>query len=513
VGVTTIGVAAASRIAADAGIAMAPDGNAVDVALAAAATSLCTEPGIMCAGGSGFVTVWPPDGDPVVIDGYAEIPRGDGRTRLGDGIETVEFDYGGTIAQGVGYGSVATPGAFAALGEASSRYGRLPWDRVLEPVIGWAGSGFPVSRGAAVFLRSTFPAIYGWQPEGAALLADADGVPLREGDTLHVPCLADTLRTIAADGAQACYGGSVGATIGTFVHDHGGLLTPEDLASYQPILRAALTLEVDAWTVATNPSPAIGGVCVAAMLLLLRERTGGTWDAAAAQTLARIQDAVLAFRAARLDGAGVGTEAVAAATELLATAREGDIVALLGAPSTVHTSAVDADGWACSITASGGYGSGVLVPHVGMWLNNSLGEFDLHPEGISGLPGGARLASNMAPTVARAVDGGVLAIGSPGASRITTAVAQVLFHHLNLGLDLDQAVQRHRLHVETIDGRRTISHEPDVPIGAPPGYDVRAFDESHMYFGGVAAARWDPVTGVDVASDHRRGGAVAVAGA
>ncbi|CAN5902611.1 gamma-glutamyltransferase [soil metagenome] len=510
---TTIGVASASRIAADAGAEMADGGNAVDAALAAAVTSLCTEPGIMCAGGSGFVTVWPPDGDPVVVDGYAEIPRGDGDTQLGAAIDAVEFDYGGIVAQGVGYGAVATPGAFAALGAAAQRYGRLPWTQVLQPAIRWADAGFPISRGAAVFLQSTFPAIYGWQDHSARLLADRDGTPLCEGDTLHVPNLADTLRTIAAEGAGACYDGPVGAAIGDYVHDHGGLLTAADLAGYEPVLRDALTVEVDGWTVATNPSPAIGGVCMAAMLLLLREHTGTDWNAAAAQQLARIQDAVLSFRAARLDGAGVGPDAVEAATALLATARDGDATALLGAPSTVHTSAVDSDGWACSVTASGGYGSGVLVPDVGMWLNNSLGEFDLHPEGISELPQGSRLASNMAPTVARGPDGAVLAIGSPGAGRITTAVAQVLYHHLNLGVDLDTAIQRHRLHVETVDGRRTISREPDVPIGDPDDYDVRTFDDSHMFFGGVAAARWSPLTGVDVASDHRRGGAVAVADA
>jgi gamma-glutamyltranspeptidase/glutathione hydrolase len=508
--VTTIGVAAPSRIAADAGIAMADGGNAVDAALAAATTSLCTEPGIMCAGGSGFVTIWPAHGDPIVVDGYAEIPHGDGNVRFGEGIDTVEFDYGGLVVQGVGYGAVATPGAFAALGEASRRYGRLPWDRVLEPVIGWADSGFPVSRGAAVFLRSTFPAIYGWQREGARLLADADGEPLGEGEVLHVPCLVDTLRTIAAEGAETCYAGSVGEAIGSFVHEHGGLLTVRDMAEYEPIDRAALMVEIDGWTVATNPSPAIGGVCVAAMLLLLREGTGASWDVTSAQALARVQDAVLSFRASRLDGAGVGAEAVDAASALLATARERDIAVLLGAPSTVHISAVDSDGWACSITASGGYGSGVLVPHVGMWLNNSLGEFDLHPTGVAGLPPGSRLASNMAPTVARGPDGAVLAIGSPGAGRIATAVAQVLYHHLDLGAGLDEAVQRHRLHVESVNGRRTISHEPDVPIGTPEGYAVRAFDAPHMFFGGVAAARWDPATGVDVASDHRRGGAVAV---
>jgi gamma-glutamyltranspeptidase/glutathione hydrolase len=506
----TVGVAAASQIAADAGAAMADGGNAVDAALAAAAVSLCLEPGVMCAGGSGFVTVWSPDGEPVVIDGYAVIPHGDGTRSLGDGIQSVTFDYGGLVAQGVGYGAVATPGAFAALGAASQRFGCLPWSRVLEPVIDWADRGFPVSRGAATFLAHTYDAIYRWQPESAALLTRPGGGPLLEGDTLHVPHLADALRTLAREGASAFHRGSVGATIGTFVHDRGGLLTADDMATYEPVLRDATTVAVDGWTVATNPSPAIGGVCTAAMLLLARDHAGPAWDRDAAHAVARIQDAVLGFRAERLDGAGVGSEAFDAARELLASARRGDPSLWMGAPSTVHTSAVDADGWACAITASGGYGSGVLVPDVGMWMNNSLGEFDLHPKGLAGLSPGSRLASNMAPTVARSADGAVLSIGSPGAGRIATAIAQVLHHHLHLDIDLDAAVQRHRLHVETVDGRRAIAYEPEVPMGTPEGYVLRRFDRAHMFFGGVTAARWGPSTGVVVASDHRRGGGTAV---
>lgn len=508
---TTVGVAAGSRIAADAGVAMADGGNAVDAALAASAVSLCLEPGVMCAGGSGFVTVWPPDGEPVVIDGYAQIPYGPGDRSLGDGIQSVTFDYGGQIAQGVGYGAVAVPGAVAALGAASQRYGALPWARVLEPVIEWSDRGFPVSRGAANFLASTYEAIYRWHPDSAALLTRPGGGPVREGDQLFIPGLGDALRTLSS-GPDAFYDGPLGRVIGDEVSGNGGLLTAADMARYEPIVRAATTVAVDGWTVATNPSPAIGGVCTAAMLLLSREHAGLAWDPAAAAALVRVQDAVLSFRAERLDGAGVGDRARAAAEALLAAADRGDPTLWMGAPSTVHTSAVDADGWACAVTASGGYGSGVLIPELGMWLNNSLGEFDLHPKGIDDLAPGSRLSSNMAPTVAKGPDGSVLAVGSPGAGRIATAIAQVLHHHLHLGLGLEEAVQRHRLHVETVDGRRCVAYEPDVPLSALDGYGMRPFDASHMYFGGVTAARWGPRPGVEVAADHRRGGGTAVGG-
>ena len=95
---------------------------------------------------------------------------------------------------------------------------------------------------------------------------------------------------------------------------------------------------------------------------------------------------------------------------------------LLASPSTIHTSAVDTDGLACSITTSAGYGAGVMIPGTGMWLNNSLGELELQPHGLARFGPGDRLPSNMAPTVARRTDGKVMAIGSPGADRITTAI-------------------------------------------------------------------------------------------
>ena len=78
----------------------------------------------------------------------------------------------------------------------------------------------------------------------------------------------------------------------------------------------------------------------------------------------------------------------------------------------------------------------MIVPGTGFWLNNSLGEIELHPEGYHHHPPGARLVSNMAPTVARGANGSVLAIGSPGANRITTAISSVLLNFIHLGMSL-----------------------------------------------------------------------------
>ena len=102
-------------------------GNAVDVAVAAAMAAMSTEPGIASLAGGAFVSVWPADGEPVVIDGNVEMPgRGLPRDRFGVGVEEVVTAYGGSVTMYAGHGSVATPGAVTACELAVEELGTLP---------------------------------------------------------------------------------------------------------------------------------------------------------------------------------------------------------------------------------------------------------------------------------------------------------------------------------------------------------------------------------------------------
>jgi gamma-glutamyltranspeptidase/glutathione hydrolase len=150
----------------------------------------------------------------------------------------------------------------------------------------------------------------------------------------------------------------------------------------------------------------------------------------------------------------------------------------------------------------------VTVPGTGLRLNNCLGEHELNRGAPP--PPGARLASNMAPTVGRAPDGAALAIGSPGADRITTALAQVLAAFTTGGADLQDAIDRPRLHVHHLDdGTVQVEAEEDMPL---PALDlpVRRHHPRSMYFGGVSAALRRPDGTVTAAGDPRRSGAVSV---
>ncbi|NNL62526.1 MAG: gamma-glutamyltransferase, partial [Woeseiaceae bacterium] len=193
---------------------------------------------------------------------------------------------------------------------------------------------------------------------------------------------------------------------------------------------------------------------------------------------------------------------------LVAGARNGSLMARWTSASTVHTSVVDDNGSGCAITASSGYGSGEMAPGTGLWLNNCLGEIELNRRGLDAGPPGARLPSNMAPSVARR-DGAILAVGSPGADRITTALQQFLLNYLQLGMPLAAAVAHPRVHVDTSGEKVILKAEPGLDL---PDVDlpVAMFPDIVMYFGGVGAAVFDQRHGFGVAADPRREGAVLI---
>jgi gamma-glutamyltranspeptidase/glutathione hydrolase len=206
----------------------------------------------------------------------------------------------------------------------------------------------------------------------------------------------------------------------------------------------------------------------------------------------------------------VAADRVAAVRELLERMASGGLAAVRGSASTVHVSVVDDEGVACSVTASAGYGSGVMTPGTGIWLNSCLGEPELNRGGLHTLRPGERLPSNMAPTVGRHRDGSVLAIGSPGADRITTALLQTLASFANGGLSLEESIARPRLHVRHLETGPLVDHEEDLELPPDLGLPARVHHALSMYFGGVGAALRSQDGSLLAAADPRRAAVVAV---
>ena len=500
-----VAVATTSPLAADAAREVADvGGNAVDCALAAALLTINTEPGVCALGGSAFVTIWSTGDDPVTVDGNVAVPgkglRDEERRR---GAVEVSLDYGGGITTLVGPGSVAVPGTLAAMEDAWKHYGSAPWRAILEPTIRAARDGFPLSAACRYYLGYSGDLIFGRSDDGYNALHHDDGSLCDAGDTVIVPHLADSLDAIASEGARIFYEGEIARAIADHCRAGDGMLTLEDLSSYEAIERKPLVTDIGAWRLASNPPPAVGGSVLTAMLLACHDLGGEDWDKAALEQLIQSQRACLDFRQRHLDLADdVGAEAA----RLVDAARSGQLLSRWTSASTVHTSVVDDSGNGCAVTASSGYGSGEMPAGTGLWLNNCLGEIELNRRGLDAGPPGSRLPSNMTPCVARR-DGAVLAVGSPGADRITTAMQQFLINYMQYGMPLDEAIAHPRVHVDTSGEEIQLKAEPDLEL---PDIDlpVTVFPELVMYFGGVGAAVFDKNEGFDVAADPRREGGV-----
>ena len=481
--------------------ALSEGGTAVDAAIAAMLTATVTEPGVVAPLGGCFINVWAPGEDPVVVDGNVEMPgRGMSEDVRGGGLIEAASSYGGGMVTYVGPGSVATPGMLAAMGWAHQRFGRAPWAELLQPAADVARAGYPLGKTAQSYLVLVTETILAWDPATRALLTD-DGAAPPLGHRIVDPILADTLEHIGAQGAATAYRGDVARAIDADMRRRGGLLTLADLEAYQPVVRTALRSHLGPWDLACNPPPSIGGPVLTALLRLLDGTTGDVDPAQAAGVMKEVLDI-------RLDRIDTAEDLEAAGAELLATLHQIGATGLPTSPSTAHVSVVDADGMACALTASAGYGSGMTVEGTGLVANNSLGELELNRLGLHVLPPGTRLASNMAPTTARREDGAVLAIGTPGADRITTALAQVLTHMARHGEDLQTAIDRPRMHPRRLDdGSTRIDHEEDPWLADSlddAGLTRFEHPPSSMYFGGVGAALLDPRGELTAAGDARR---------
>jgi gamma-glutamyltranspeptidase / glutathione hydrolase len=501
-------IAAPNPFCTQAGLeALASGGTAVDAAVAAMVTASVTEPGIVAPLGGCYVSIWPAEGDPIVIDGNVEMPgRQAPPERFGAGLIECVTTYGGGLTTYAGPGSVATPGMFAALGLAHERFGRAPWRELFHTAALTVRDGFRLSHTGASYLQLVGHTIFGWDPVTRARYTD-DGSGLPAGHLIQDEALARTLEQVGAEGWASLYTGHLGAVVARDVQERGGLLTAADLAAYRPVVRPAMRTGLGRWGLACNPPPSIGGPVLTAMLRALGDVDGPVTPVAAA----RAMKAVLDLRLHRVD---VAEDLEAAGHELLAVIEAAGDTGLPTSASTAHVSVVDDEGTACAITASAGYGSGMTITGTGMLANNALGEPELNRRGLHALPPGTRMASNMAPTTARHEDGSVLAIGTPGADRITTALLQVLLHFCIHGEELQHAVNAPRLHVRHLeDGSVRVDHERDEELSAAlaeQGIPTFEHEPLAMYFGGVGAALLAADGSLTAAADPRRASATAV---
>jgi gamma-glutamyltranspeptidase/glutathione hydrolase len=492
-----LAIAAGNRLATQAAANVARlGGNAVDACLASGVMGWVAEPFFASVGGSGFIAVRSPDGAVEIIDGNNSMPYTQ-PDRPGQGMRRIFLtDYADGIYMGIGGGSVAVPGVLAAVRAAWERHGHIEWEALFQDAIAAARDGFPFPKVSDYYLSCTYKEIWSNYEESRARFA-VDGRPMREGENVVQPELAESLELIAREGPAVFYEAELGQEIVDTIARDGGFLTLSDLKGYTPEVRAPISTRAFGWKVDSNAPPAVGGAVLVHMLTLLNE-TDLSDPVERLRAIVETQRAAVGYRRERYqDPTGIAAAFAEALDKLDFSRRSSE---------TTHTSSADADGYACSLTESNGYGAGLNVH--GVLLNNTLGEEELNPLGPHRLPPGSRCHSNMAPTIASGPERTV-ALGSPGADRIVGAIAQTFIRIAVDGDGLEDAVAAPRAHIDPRAEGETLCFEPGLPGERLP-YIQRPYDELHMYFGGVQAASVSSDGTVEAAHDPRRSGGSAL---
>jgi len=470
-------------------------GNAVDAAVAVSFTLAVVNPEAGNIGGGGFMVVRLADGTATSLDYREKAPLASNPDMFLDGEGRL------TDRSVVGHLAVGVPGTVQGMWEAHLRFGALPWPELVEPAIELA-LGFVVRER---FLQSLSGGVREeltrFNPDAGGLLPGGR-VP-RLGDTLRLPDLARTLERIRDGGSDGFYRGETADLIVAEMRRGGGLMSHQDLASYDAVWRDPIRFGYRGYTILSMPPSSSGGATMAeAANILERHEVGALpWGGAArvhlfAEAWRRafsdrnhyladpefvvdqpleilVSDEYAAFREADLrteratpsSEVGPGVEAFLGASppEVTAERAEGE--------HTTHFSIVDPDGNAVAVTTTINslYGSKVSVAGAGFLLNNEMDDFAASldtPNQFGLLQGennriepGKRMLSAMSPTVVLDPDERLFMVtGSPGGPTIITTVWQTISNVIDHGMDASAAVRAPRVHHQHLPDR--IEYEP-----------------------------------------------------
>jgi len=477
-------VASQHELASAAGVEiMRAGGNAVDAAVATGFALAVVHPQAGNLGGGGFMLVRFADGKTRFVDFREKAPAAATRDMYLDAKGNVVPD-----ASIIGYRAISVPGSVAGLAYAQKKFGKLPLARVMAPAMRLAREGFPLAYEDARDFRD---------PELAKFTASRrifqrDGRYYQPGQVFKQPELARTLERIAAN-PEDFYRGAMAREVAAAVQKGGGLITEQDLASYQVKEREPVRGTYRGYEIVSAPPPSSGGIALIELLNILEGYDLGKLGNRSAESM---HLTIEAFRRAYFDRAEFLGDADFAAIPVAllidkryaAAWRESldpdhaSHSAGLHRPSkvfgdldryaelhpqplagrepeyTTHYSVVDGagNGVAVTTTLNDLFGSRVTAEGLGFLLNDEMDDFTAKA-GVPNLYGllqgeantiapGKRPLSAMMPTMVLKDGKLLLVLGAPGGGKIISTVANILMGVVDYGLDVQEAVNAPRFH-------------------------------------------------------------------
>jgi gamma-glutamyltranspeptidase/glutathione hydrolase len=483
-------------------------GNAVDAAIATAFALSVVDQASSGLGGGGFMVIYDAKARRAhALDFRETAPEGVHKELyMKDGKPVPSASVTGPLA-------VAVPSEVAGLMQAFKQFGTLPLPVLMAPAIRLASEGFPldialryaIDRGQATMKKF---------PDLARIFMPKDTVPA-EGDIIRQAELAETLKAIAAQGADVFYQGWIAEAIVDAVKKEGGVLSPEDFKNYKPVWREPLIGTYRDRTVITMPPPSSGGIALVQMLNVL-----GSYplkalthnSATYLHLLTEVMKHAFADRAQYLgDPDFVKAPIPMLASKEYAAWVRGRISAAKTYPpkyygmvnfkgeqgGTTHFSVIDhlGNAVACTQTVNTRFGSKILVPKTGIVLNNEIDDFAIHATGnVYGLIGNEanslqpkkRPLSSMAPTVILRGDRPEIVVGAAGGPRIISATLQVILNVIDFHMPVKDAVAAPRIHHQWMPDNLIV--EEDIAADTQRALERRGHNVRERGVVGIAQA-------------------------
>ena len=461
-------------------------GSAIDAAIAVQFALAVVHPAAGNIGGGGFVVYRDKTGKAYTLDFREKAPARATRNMYLDSSGSVvpDLSFTGHLASGV-------PGTVAGMVEAHRRFGRLPWETLLEPAVRLADKGVVLTSKEAKGLNYIKDDLERLNPGKKYLLRSDEW---KSGDTLIQADLARTLRQIRDKKREGFYAGETARLIAEEMQRGGGMITPQDLASYQAVWREPITAAYKNYRIISMPPPSSGGVALVQLLKMVEPYPLTRWgwnNDSTVMVMIEAERRVYADRAKFLgdpDFVKIPVQQMISADYLQQRMRDFSFakasdsrlisagkIAGYESSETTHFSIVDQEGNAVAITTTlnGSYGSRVFVKGAGFLLNNEMDDFSAKPgvPNAYGLIGaeanaiqpGKRMLSSMTPTIIEKDGKLLMVVGTPGGSTIITAVFQTILNVLEHGMTMQQAVNALKFHHQWMPDKTTFEQHAFSP--------------------------------------------------
>lgn len=464
-------VVSAHPLASDVGLSiLKKGGNAFDAAIAVKLTLAVVYPRAGNIAGGGFMVYRESTGETGALNFREKAPLAASRDMfLNEAGEVIED------ASTLGHLSVGVPGVIDGLVNIHEKYGTLEWEELVQPAIDYARNGFELTKKEADKLNQ-YQVILSLMNPGDVSFLHPTG-EWQAGDSIHLPLLASSLERIRDGKRAGFYEGETAELLLEEIENGGGIISQEDLDTYESVWTETISDEYRRYTVYSMPPPSSGGIALLQLLKGIEKydvRSMGHNTAETIHLMTELERRVYADRATHLgdpDFWEVPYEMLldpeylesrnSSIDQALKTnstdIKEGE-VERIESVETTHFSIVDNEGNAVAIstTLNGNYGSKVIVDGAGFFLNNQMDDFSIKPghPNMYGLLGaeanaiasGKRMLSSMTPTIVEKDGELFMVLGTPGGATIITSIFQNILNVIDHDMTLEESISSTRVH-------------------------------------------------------------------